>query len=88
MKESRLGLVGNPYPRIPDAAFEVHAGGFLRNQAERDRYVAGLSKFNGIADEVEQNLAEPDRIAHDGIRNLLGDKAGQFEMFPVGCFCH
>src|SRR5271157_1834760 len=60
---------------LPAAAF-LHAG--------MQRHFAPFGELDGVADEVEDDLAEPGRIAHDGFGNLRSDLANHLEVLLMG----
>jgi hypothetical protein len=54
---------------------EAEGGGILgaRLGFDRDEHVASLGELEGVANEVDQNLTQPQRITHDGRRDRRVD---------------
>ena len=44
---------------------------------------ARASELNGIANQIEQNLSQPARIAHNVVRDLRKDSAGQLHTLAM-----
>ena len=49
-----------------------------------DDDLALLGELDGVADEVEQDLPQPARVADQGVGHLRLDLAGQLQPLPVG----
>ncbi len=43
--------------------------------------LAALGEFDGVADQVDDHLAQPDRIAAQPCRHILGDEIDELEIF-------
>ncbi len=55
----------------------------MRRDAHRDADLAALGELDGVADEVEDDLSEPARVADDGVGDVGRDVADQLEVFLV-----
>ena len=62
--------------------------GLARRPATRPRRVsddlAALGELDGVADQVDEDLAEPDRVADQAVGDVGGDLAGQLQALGVG----
>ena len=47
-------------------------------------HLAMLGELDGVADEIEDDLAQATRVAHQRVRDIGPDVAGQFESFLLG----
>ena len=59
----------------------------IRDRFERDGHVAGVGELHGVADEIQKDLPEPNRISDHGGRDVRRHETGEFEVFATGGFC-
>ncbi len=70
--------------RVLDAKVQAHlvAARFLLFHADDD--FAVLGEFDGVADQVNQDLTEPAGVAHQNLRHVSGNLTGQLQAFLLG----
>ena len=55
----------------------------LRLQVHAHGDLAPLGELAGVADEVDKDLAEASRVAHQGVRHVGGEPVGQLQTLLV-----
>ncbi len=72
-----------PTPRVDhlDAKFDLSAGERTMRRHDTDRPSRG--ELDGIADQIEQDLADPNRIADEPGRDVLGARDVEAETLAV-----
>ena len=58
--------------------------GAVRRRLDRDRDAAGFGELDGIADQVEQHLAQAGGVADDAVRGCVVDERGDFDALGMG----
>src|SRR5580698_9152018 len=63
LEQLRLGLPGDADTGVLNFKAHQHIGRRLLLARHADRHLAGVGKFDGVADEVGQDLAQTTRVA-------------------------
>jgi hypothetical protein len=57
---------------------------FFPDRCDLDGYLALLGELDGVAHQVDEDLAEPPGVAHQGVGHVRGDAAGQPQALLAG----
>ena len=60
------------------------ADGGQRLAADGEHHLAYLGELDGVAEQVDQDLAQTSHVAHDGLRRVFGHHVGQIQPFLRG----
>jgi hypothetical protein len=80
------GLVLHGYAdsRIHHRHVQRHFAASLRLRQDLHHDLAAHRELDGIADQVDQDLAQTRGVAQQGVRHIVGDMAGELEPFLAG----
>ena len=86
LEELALGVRRNPDPRVPHAKVERCVRFRLGGQFHTQRDLARGGELDRIADQIDQHLPQPARIAAQVRRDAGKGEAGEFETLAVRGF--
>src|SRR5208283_1545081 len=84
LKNHTLLVLGNTDARVADGKVQAELVPFLSIQCDLDNHLTPFGKFDRVADEIDNDLTQADRVADQFVGYVRDDVRGQLEALLVG----